>query len=100
MKQSGPELLCAGSFLIIALISLAVIGLFGLSASSWFSLEDYMFPEFYPFHPGFQWCLNALNGKQMNSILKSILNCIATCYFQYLYIKALAMLRGIPQTLP
>ena len=34
VKQSGPGLLCGGSFLITVSISSAVIGLFRLSASS------------------------------------------------------------------
>ena len=54
MKPSGPGLLCVGSFLMTASILSAVIGLFRLSASSSFSLEDYIFLEMCPFHLGFQ----------------------------------------------
>ena len=36
MKPSGSGLLCAGTFLIIASISLVVISVFRFSASSWF----------------------------------------------------------------
>ena len=52
VKPSGPGLLCAGNFLITTSIWLVVIGLFRLSASSWFSLEDCMFLGIYPFHSG------------------------------------------------
>ena len=49
VKPSGPGLLCVKSFLMTASISSAVIGLFRLSASSSFSLEDYIFLGMYPF---------------------------------------------------
>ena len=38
VKPTGPELLCAGRFLITASISLVVIGLCRFYASSWFSV--------------------------------------------------------------
>ena len=52
VKASSPGLWCTRSFLTTALISLVVINLFRLSASSWFSLEDFILLEICPFSLG------------------------------------------------
>ena len=53
MKPSGPGLLCVGSFLMIASISSAVVGLFRFSISASLSLGGYLFLEICPFYLGF-----------------------------------------------
>ena len=52
MKPCGQGLVCVGSFLIIASISLAVLCLFKFSDSSWLIVGNCMFVGIYPFCPG------------------------------------------------
>ena len=54
MKPSGPGLLCARSFLITALVSPAIIGLFRISAATLLSFGSLYFSRTCPFHLGFQ----------------------------------------------
>ena len=76
MNPCGPGLLCVGNFLMTASISSAVIGVFRFSASSSFSLEDYIFLEMCPFHLGFQisWHIVFLSN-----FLQSLYFCGITC---------------------
>ena len=52
MNPSGPGLFLCGRLLIAASTSDRVIGLFIVSASSWFRLGRTLCPGIYPFLPG------------------------------------------------
>ena len=54
MKSSSVGILCAGSFLITASISLAVISVFSVLLLLDWVFEDYIFLEISAFHPGFK----------------------------------------------